>query len=359
MKTNGLPSATGILLVILLGAFGFLGSVYFISSDLKTNVYHVEHWAITDSLQDKSCKLVTVDTLRVVIHPQSMDISKAFKLPHPDRTINYGRVYLAYNTSLLVWIALISVTVGSSLALLPILVYTCISLYRGFKLKLRDFLIALITTIVLGVLMVLTNQNSHVLMLFDVMNRSEIIMKHVGCLFVLIVIGLVGGLAAMCGQLLINQAIDKLPEDINDLSESKKRSETINDFLLLRSKLKFLLSVDAALIVLAILTTDALRRAIGTEMTVIGTNKLNILPKEFTYLYGINFTLFLALLYMPVYYRLRNKGVEMVRNLAHDVDGEKMRAQFLINETPLESFKVALSILAPVVSALLPGIIKI
>jgi hypothetical protein len=49
----------------------------------------------------------------------------------------------------------------------------------------------------------------------------------------------------------------------------------------------------------------------------------------------------------------------MVEGIADTDEGNKLKAGFSITESPLESFKVALSILAPVATALIPGIIKL
>ena len=120
--------------------------------------------------------------------------------------------------------------------------------------------------------------------------------------------------------------------------------------------------VDATLIVFSVLTTDTLRRSIMAELTI---NQFNvkghdIFPQEFVYLYGLLFTIYLALLYLPIYYRLKYKGETMTLGLQNDeLAAGTPGNSFLITESALDSLKVTLSILAPVVSSLLPNLLNI
>lgn len=43
---------------------------------------------------------------------------------------------------------------------------------------------------------------------------------------------------------------------------------------------------------------------------------------------------------------------------ADDEENNKLATIFLLKESALESFKIALSVLAPVIASLLPGVIK-
>ncbi|ASU35840.1 hypothetical protein [Mucilaginibacter xinganensis] len=359
MEAQQLPRARHIIWIILLGAAGLMGTISYLTWDLKMSAHSVQHWAVKDESGTViSGQAALIDTLRVVIHPNSMKLPAPAKLPKPDVTINYAELYLTYNTPFLIWMVLFSVTVACAMALAPVVLKTIRDIYSMFGQKWTNIGNAMLVVLLLGIFMSVTNQNHYVLMLFTFLKDSHVLLNHPCVLNLFICIGLLTGLAAMCGQLLINDAIGALPDDVAGM-ETGKLAVAASNFSLLRGRLKFLLSVDAAIIVLSILTTDALRRAIIQEVQVTGTNKNGIFPQEFAYMYGMVFTLYLALLYLPIYYRLRSKGAFMVRNVPDTDEGKKLSAKFLIAETPLESFKVALSILAPVVSALLPGIIKI
>lgn len=354
MENHRLPRARHIVAIILLGALGLIGTISYLTWDLKTSSYRSEFWTVQSSEG-------IVDTLHVVVHPRSMVLpAKVTKTTKPDKVIHYDELYFTYNTPFLIWIALIAVTVACALALSPVILKTIRDIYVMFGQTPKNLLWAVLLTLLIGFLMAFTNSNHYVLMLFSFMDKEHcgILVNHPHWLSALIMIGFLAGLLAMCGQLLINNAIGALPDDLS-VADEKKQKKASADFLMLRTWLKFFLSVDAALIVLSLLTTDALRLAIVQEVVVTGTNKDGVFPKEFTYMYGMVFSLYLALLYLPIYYRLRSKGACMVRAVPETDDGKKLIARFLITESPIESFKVAMSILAPVVGALLPGIIKL
>lgn len=356
-QSNKPAPAWLILLVILLGAAGMVGTMAYLTSDVKMSANRTLHWAIVDS----SATMVNgqyplVDTFKVTVHPSSMALNKK-PVGTPDKVMDYRLFYLTYNPTFLVWIALVSVTVGAALALQPILWGAIYQLCLRFQFTLWQKLAIALIIITLGGLMYKTSSSKNVLMLADLMVRGDVLLHHPYRVKNLIGICLFSGLLGMAGQLLINQAISKL----GWLGANKKSIDwaaLAADFTFLKSSLKFFLTVDAALIVLSILTTDTLRRAIGAEILIDGVKKDGMLPKEFTYLYGLTFTLFLALLYLPIAFRMRSTAEHISATLAGTPEETIWASKFAIDQSPLESLKVALSILAPVVTALLPGVLE-
>lgn len=353
MKNFQLPRAGHTIAIILLGALGLMGTITYLTWDLKISAYRSERWIVQN-------KTAIVDTLRVVIHPQSMVLpARMNKTYKADKIIDYDSLYFTYNTHLLIWMTLLAVTAGSALALIPMIWNAISEIYTAFGQKLKNILRAGLLTLLIGCLMVITSNNHYVLMLFTFIdeNHAAVLLRHPHQLSWIVAIGIIAGLLAMCGQLLTNDAIGALPDDLSTETLEKQR-KAVNDFALLRNGLKLFLSIDAALIVLSIVTTDTLRRAIVQEVLVTGSNRDGIFPKEFSYMYGMVYTLYLALFYLPIYYRLRTKGIYMVRALTQNEADRELGANFVIKESPLESFKVIFSILAPIASALLPEIIK-
>lgn len=356
---NTTPTASAILLIIFLGAAGLLGTLKFLTYNVKMSGYRLEHWAIRDSSLTINGRVMLVDTLKVVVHP---NIALQKPLEHDikaDLDWNYRDLYMTYNPVFLVWMALISVMIACSLALSPVLIKLIRDIYQLFGLR-RIYLIkAVLGALLIGVFINQTNKVPFVLVLFKILYKAKILISHPYWLTSLIMICMVAGLIAIAGQLMVNYAVTKLPENIFELDAAQQKKEVAR-FMLLRSSLKFFLMTDAALIVFSILTTDALKRAVFQEIKILNVPAHELFPQEFVYLYGVVFTLYLALLYLPVYYRLKYKGESMVQSLntASEPDA-KLAESFLIRESPLESFKVALSILAPVVSSLLPELIKI
>lgn len=360
---NKPPSSKQILLVILLGAIGLLITLTYLFSQLRYSGFRQERWAVRDSVDNNPTKPLAksplLDTLLVTIHPglsyhnapkRTLDTSK-------DLLVDISKIYFNYNPVLLVWMSLIAVMIACSVAILPVTGNYIRDVYLQCKLRPKQIYTAIVYALITGVLILLTNAcNGHMLNAFDIIKRAKILVKQPEMVYVFVGICLLSALVAVCGQLVVNEAISKLPDSIVNQTQTEKE-KTAGQFMLLRNSLKFFLMVDATLIVFSVLTTDSLRRAIIAELTVKGHY---IFPQEFVYLYGLLFTIYLALLYLPIYYRLKYKGETMTHGLQHDelaagTPGES----FLITESALDSLKVTLSILAPVVSSLLPNLLNI
>lgn len=327
-------------------------------SDIRLSGFNKEYLAVRSS--DKSVapeKNGIVDTLVVTYHGAVNE--NAVKPGNIKTTgeIAYKSLFFEYNSVFLVWMSLISIMIGISLALAPVIIKSIKDLVRIFKIPGVAVWQSVTAVLLLGATIVYAQQNSYMLQAFAIMDKFKILLYHPGALNIVVLISLGVGLIAITGKLLVNYAVGRLPEQIADLTESEQK-KIGEKFSLLRNQLKFFLLVDAILIVFSILTTDALRRSIAAEITF----SIEIFPANFVYLYGLLFTFFLGLLYMPIYYRLRYKGATMLHNIPQaELDGDKksLSAIFLIQETPMQSLQVSLAILAPVLTSLAPNILKI
>jgi len=346
-----------IFFIILLGTGGLLGTMNHLAGEIKVNGYHHGVLKVVDTNHIISKRDSVIDTISVTYQPRIDLRHEPLKPIGEIALLDFSSMYLTYNPIFLVWMALISITVACSLALLPILVKSLLDIYRGFKLKPVHALTTILITLVIGWFMFTTNHNTHLLTAFVVMKKVGILIKNPGQLNVFIFIPMFAGLLAIGGQLLINHALTSLPMNLLGLAEQEQKIVAAK-FYLLRSQLKFFLMIDAILIVFSVLTTDALRRSILGEISV-GHGR-DLFPKEFVYLYGLLFTFYLAIFYMPVYYRLKAKGQAMFSEFPSvtEPDNKEFAAIFLMQESPLDSFKVAFSILAPVISSLLPGLLN-
>jgi hypothetical protein len=170
---------------------------------------------------------------------------------------------------------------------------------------------------------------------------------------IVIITASLAGIAGIFGQLTINKAIDQLPDSLDGMTEKEVKTAAGN-FTLLHKNLKFILVASAALIVLTILTTDAMKRSINAE---IKTN-IEIFPSEFVYIYGLVFTFYLAIFYLPVFYHLRKKGELLAADVAQ-TEKENADSAFFIKETPLQNFITVFSILSPIITSLAPDLLKL
>ena len=366
------PSSLDISFIIVLGIAGMLGTFQYLLSDLQMNGYKKEVWTVQDRTGINCAgKSNTIDSLVVVYHPliaahpgdlkNNHDLDKKSKAPGTDageeKTFEFANIYFAYNSVLLVWMAIFSVLVGCSLALLPVIISAIKNIVRAFKLAARRQVMAFLVTALIGVLIYFTQHIQYLMKPSQILDKFHILLKHPYLLNIFIIITIAIAITAIAGQLLINQAISILPDTITGLPITEQ-NKIADKFELLRNQLKSFLLIDAVLIVFSVLNTDAFRRAIITEVSV----NMDLVPQNYVYLYGVLFTFFLAIIYMPIYYRLKCKGEMMLKEISQDElegDCQKIATVLKIEQTPIESLKVVLSILAPVLTSLVPGLLNI
>ncbi|HVW97313.1 MAG TPA: hypothetical protein VHA56_15175 [Mucilaginibacter sp.] len=352
------PRARHILLIIFLGGSSMIITKKLLVNDVRLSGHKTEYIAVQDSDKVVNSTVVTaVDTITAVYHKTTKTDTAGLKNIKTTRDLPYKALFFEYNSVFLVWMALISIMMGISFALAPVVIKAIRDIVRIFNISAGMVWLCFAIVIAMAVLIVYTQQNNHMMQAFEIMDKFKILLNHPEKLNIVVLINLGVGLIAIAGQLIINCAVSKLPDSVIGLSDDQQK-KMAGKFMLLRNQLKFFLLIDAILIVFSILTTDALRRSILTEITF----NIDIFPSNFVYLYGLLFTFFLGLLYLPVYYRLRYKGTTMLFDVPQkEIDGDKKATfnAFLIQETPVQSLQVALAILAPVLTSLAPNILKL
>ncbi len=273
------------------------------------------------------------------------------------KTFSKQKLLFNKNPDFLVWIVFITLMIAVATSLIPVLFLSVRDIFRNFVfnsvLKWKLFVL----TIVILALIIFVSSNSNFLFTpIEVLENFRILLDSTILVKSIVIYSLAVGMIAVYGQLSVNQAISQFPDSIRNLTpdEIKQKGYDLK-FILLRQKLRFFLICLATLIVFAIITTELVRKAILSE---IKTN-IDIVPHSFVYVYGLVFTFFLAVLYLPIYYRLRQKGVAMLE-IAEGEEEEKEKQPvfktFIIKETPLDSLKITLSILAPILTSLIPNV---
>ncbi len=349
---NTPPNSKQILKIIAVGAVMFSITLIYITYDVRISSFRNEYWGLYRANSDE-----LIDTLHVRIRPDIELGNGAGLRVNPNIRLGYEKHFMSYNPLFLAWMALISVMTGFSASLSFVLSNEIKDLKRIFNLDRKDMRFIYLFTAAIALGIYFTKSNKHVQTLFELMEDGKILVWHPRWLEILVIISLVAGCFAVAGQLTINKAIDTLAASVNSLAPQAQKDQ-LKRFKFLSAKLKGFLMIGAVLIVFTIITTDMLRRAVLAE--IILSDKHNIFPREFVYLYGMIFTFFLALVYLPIHYRLKYKGECMVQELdAKNEEARHLVDSFTLKETPLENFKVAFSILAPVVSSLVPELLKI
>jgi len=360
-----------IFLIVLLGIGGMLIYTRFFFSHLKTTGYKKEYWLVKDSSKYiDSNRITTTDTLKIIYHAQisahidstAKERARALKNhTNPDtisyKNIDYHRLYFAYNSAFLVWIALGAISFAFALASLPVLIMSIRNLILQFKIKWWTMGFITLFSIIIGVLMYQTDKIGTFMGTISVCRQFHILVDNPDYLPRIVMVEMLVGLLGFAGQMIVNAAINKLPETIAGLNEIEQK-DIGKEFLLLRNQLKFFLIIDSILIVFSVLTVDAFIRAILAEIQV----NVEILPKNLVYLNGLMFTFYLAVIYIPIYSRLKDKGEQMLNDVSEaNQEGnlKSITAILRIQQTPIESLQVVISILAPVLTSLVPGLLKI
>jgi len=157
---------------------------------------------------------------------------------------------------------------------------------------------------------------------------------------------------------LIGPAADKIRLKLKENQEIKDAKEK---FLELESTLKKCVQVLAILIVFSVLTSFALGQSIKATIEV---KEFNIFPDEISYAYGLFFSLFLGLMYIPTHIYLKYKGVLFIKELETIKKNEpsekriswltEIKNGFTLELSAIENLKIALTVIAPIITSFLP-----
>ncbi len=251
--------------------------------------------------------------------------------------------------------SVVALLVAFATSMAPILLLSVKDIRDNFKHKRTiDWKLLLLTVGLLILIPFVSSYNRFLITPIEVIEKFHILINSPAIIRGIVLYTLAVSMIAVYGQLLINKSVNELPDTIRHLSADDIKTHSLK-FILLRQKLKFFLVCCAALIVFAIITTQLARSAILKEIKT----DIDIVPVSFVYVYGMIFTFFLAVLYLPLYHRLKQKGVAMLNlndDEALDKENDFVLKRFIIKESPIESFKITFSILAPILTTLIPNI---
>jgi hypothetical protein len=335
-------SSRHVYLIIIIGISSMLVAIFLLFSSVH-NLYTQQNKE-TDAVDIKYKNIGAKDTAFAILDSSASTIS----VPKEQTLFNN-------NPELFIWICAVALMVAFATSMAPILLLSIKDIRNNFKNKsIVNWKLLIMTISLLILIASLSSYNKFLITPIEVIEKFHILVSSPAIIRGIVLYTLAIGMIAVYGQLLINKSLNELPVTIQQLSPDEIKTVSLK-FSLLRQKLKFFLISCASLIVFAIITTQLVRSAILKEIKT----DLDIVPISFVYVYGAVFTFFLAVLYLPLYYRLKQKGVAML-NVPEDEATEKQAdlilRRFIIKETPVESFKITFSILAPILTTLIPNI---
>ncbi len=295
---------------------------------------------IKDTLQNK-----TIDTSKISFFAyQSEDL---FLNRHP---------------RFLVWGMLISIMIAISIGLLPMYCKLINIFIKDYNFRAWKISVYILLAIIIGIICYFIHITSQKLLsAVDIITDFGILFKIGIIVDILNFIPLACSVFGVAVLLMIPKAADSLSKN---LEVEKDINVTISLFKKLDLITMILLYSLATIIAFSVLTTGALRESIGETIEVKG---FDIFPVEIVYSYGLFFTVFLAFIYLPVQFYLKIKTIEIIdklKKITRDFDVNEMKIESYIEEldvkaTPFSTFTTSLTILAPLISSLLPGYLHI
>ncbi len=289
------------------------------------------------------------------------------------------------NPIFLVWIMLVLIMISIAAGSVPFFISQMIRLKQKFKINKKEVWKSSFYTLIMLFFLYLSSRNLPgfykpplIINNFHILLSDGAIVKGVvGITIILLIpalmnIFLVGACADRITILKINageiqQAKMEDPGMNDKFSEEIKRSleEAAVKFEQLNQALRTTLQILAVIVVFSVLTSSALRESIKA---VVEIKFYDIFPTEVSYVYGLYFSLFLCIMYVPVYFYLKGKYIELKENILkveklqivkEDKWFQSVSGIAKFDGSPLDNFRLALTVLSPLISSFLPDTLHI
>jgi hypothetical protein len=349
----------GVLLVIVISTCTYSGISYIITRN--TIQYTTFPKSINVMVYDK---LLGHEVLRVLpVHSKiPMDTVKPFSAQLKAGNASSSSPIVSdilynENPTFIVWTMLTCIMITIAAGSVPVFISQLIDLKTKFELKPRQVFYSVICALVLASFLAFTNRklpgyyNPNM-----VMGDLHILFNNPNLLDCLIMLTIVLILPAITLIFMIGIASNNIVSDTQDV---KKAADAVKKINMLNGLLNGVLQVVAVIIVFTVFTTSALGSAIKSTVEVEG---LDLFPREVSYVYGLYFSLFLCIVYVPAYFNIKQNYNRLKENTANlDMTNAETTTWYkeLLNNSKIEgsaldNIKLALTVLAPLLTSFLP-----
>lgn len=263
----------------------------------------------------------------------------------------------------LVWFMLICIMITIAAGSFPVFTSQILELKRVFNLSRRQIgggiLYALLLTLFLisstgGGTLNGYNSPDKIINYFKILLQNGNLLKQIEIATILL---LVPGFTLV---FLIALSSDNILS--NRTNDFKSIKYAVKKIIYLSKALESVLQLLAIIVVFSVLTSSTLGQSIRETIKIEG---YDIFPKETSLVYGAYFSLFLCIIYVPVYYyiKLNYNELKDVAAVIEDESLEKGTYQQIFGEvkfknTPLENLKLAFTVLAPLITSFLPQVLN-
>jgi hypothetical protein len=299
--------------------------------------------------------------LRIEIDPDTLVITPDLKIK--EVTVKGKNLLFNLNPSLVVWTMLIIMMVTIASASFPAFIWQIKHIIKFFELRLKHFLQAVI--LALSIITFLSIYHYTMTGFYkpsDIIDNFGILFKNGNVINTVVISTLLLQIPLLIVIFLVGIAAETITVD---LSKKQSLEKAIIKFNMLNQLLTGALQVLAILVVFSVLTTSALQQSIKSALII---KSIDISPPELSYVYGLFFTLFLAIIYIPVQLFLRYRINSLKQDIQIQSQNENednqqtyknMIGQLNVGGTALDNLKLAFTVLAPLISGFLPEQLKI
>jgi hypothetical protein len=257
-----------------------------------------------------------------------------------------------------VWTMLTCIMITLAAGSIPVFINQLIDLKKKFELKPRQVFFSVLYALILASFLAFTNRklpgyyNPNM-----VIHDLHILFKNENLLDYLVMLTIILILPAITLIFMIGISSNNILSDTHDV---KKAADAVKKINILNGLLNGVLQVVAVIIVFTVFTTSSLGISIKSTVEVEG---LDLFPKEVSYVYGLYFSLFLCIVYVPAYYNIKQNYNRLKENTANldmtDAETTTWYKELLGNSkiegSALDNIKLALTVLAPLLTSFLPN----
>lgn len=357
---------SSILVVVLCASLGYIIT----SSIIKNHViqYATQQQTFTRVVHDHSdASGHTVAVFKFNVESKfkadSLARKQLKKVDKKDSHLYSNGFIYHQNPTLLVWSMLISIMMSISAGSVPIFIGLIIQLKQKFDLNTGQLLTGWFYAIMLGIVLVWSNINLPGYYKPEyLVNQLHILFTSGDMLFWIVFSTVILILPAFALVFTIGVSSDNIilvQKDLKNIENGVRKLRHLHE------SLQKALQILSVIVVFSVLTSTTLGQSIKSTISIKG---FDLYPEQVSYVYGMYFTIFLCILYIPVYYYIKYH-YNCLKELAMELDLDDSHAendiyQKLFGDTrfessPLTNIKLAFTLLAPILSGFVPMGIKV
>jgi hypothetical protein len=329
--------------MVVLGVIGYVGMCTYLSR----NIVGAPQLPAYVLLKQRS----PAQDILLAVHVPDSTFAKHVAAPVPGLlTLEVDADQLMFNRDpvLLVWMTLVSIMVAFSLSCQPLFIAVIGRLINDGLPSAAVRLRVGIALVIGSSLVLLPLLSAHLWSANDVTRLFGIVLGKNGSLVVPVGITILGACTGVTAMLCVGARAAQLGEDY-----ARQRIDAENLELKLKGAsrlLRFALSSLAILVTFAVLTSGALRESI---LGMVQVNGLDVFPIEFVRMYGLFFTVFLAIIYIPMHLQLLSVAelIDTAKDTSTEANDKKSG---VLNALPWNEIKTSIAVLLPVISGFLP-----